>query len=451
MLPGCYDEWILGPREQLRDQYQWVLEQLVSHFEKQENLGAAIMYSQRLLRQDPLLEKNYHRLMVLHLANGDRAGVLNVYRQCARALKHELDIEPGPAIAAIMQQAREPAPRKKPASTAPASSHLRSRSRSSTPPADIQVKLPAQTTIFIGRERELTELGDLLRRNELRLVTLTGAAGTGKTRLAIRAAASLGKSFPDGVFFISLAANDDPNRVIPAIGSVLGVAEELGHQPLELLAVRISHARMLLLIDNFEHLLSAAPALAELLALCPQLRLLVTSRSVLNLRGEHEFPVAPLPLPPRELPPRPDDMLRYEAVYLFADRAQQVSPTFAITSTNARHIVEICRKLDGLPLAIELAAARVKVLSPKAILSRLDRRFKLLVDGPLDLPPRQRALETAIAWSYRLLDHDERSIFRGLSVFSGGWSLRAAEEMLGTSLSLSPSRSASPGISGGRP
>src|SRR5206468_3726826 len=159
-------------------------------------------------------------------------------------------------------------------------------------------------------------------------VTLTGAAGTGKTRLAISVAASLAKSFPDGVFFVSLAANDDPNQVIPAIGSVLGVAEELGHKPLESLAARISHAHMLLLIDNFEHLLSTAPALAELLALCSQLRLLVTSRSVLNLRGEHEFPVAPLPLPPPDLPPRPDVVLRYEAVYLFADRAQQVSPTF---------------------------------------------------------------------------------------------------------------------------
>ena len=275
-------------------------------------------------------------------------------------------------------------------------------------------------------------------------MTLTGTAGTGKTRLALQVAQGLGdhpSGVPaDGVFFVSLAPLTEPGypfldvlagvMVERAIAQVLGVTEVANRPLRDSLLDFLFGKRMLLVLDNFEHLLPAAGLVAQLLAACPQLKVLATSRAPLNLRGEHEYAVPPMSVPGRDAPPDPDGLAQYEAVALFVERALEVSPQFALTRENAPAIAEICRRLEGLPLAIELAAVRVKVLSPEAILSRLDHRLKLLVGGKSDLPLRQQALATAIAWSYNLLDHNEKATFRGLSVFVGGWTLEAAEKVL---------------------
>jgi predicted ATPase/DNA-binding SARP family transcriptional activator/Tfp pilus assembly protein PilF len=441
LLPGCYDEWILAPRERLRQGFLSALEMLIHALEQRGDLNTAILYGQRLVRHDPLREENYRHLMRLQLANGDRAGVVTVYRHCKRMLKRELGLEPSQATVEIARQAEELEASKGVGSQeSGARSRKRGEHRLPTPDSRLLApgNLPAQTTAFIGREREVLAVSELLRHPEVRLVTLTGAAGVGKTRLSVAAASAMASTnspdrFPDGVWFVPLAPLVESDGVVSAIAQVFQIAESGGQSLLDSLLGFLHEKRTLLLLDNFEHLLpGGAPLVADLLAHCADVKVLVTSRAVLNLRGEHEHPVPPMITPGRDAPAQPDELVQYEAVALFAERALEVYHQFALTRENGRAVAEICRRLEGLPLAIELAAARVKVLSPEAILSRLDRRLKLLVGGKSDLPPRQRALETAIAWSYNLLDEAEKQLFRALSVFVGGCSLEAAEAVVGS-------------------
>ncbi len=287
--------------------------------------------------------------------------------------------------------------------------------------------LPEQPTPLIGRERDSEVLRDLLGRADVRLVTLTGSGGTGKTRLGLQVATELLDRFADGAFVVALAPIRDPELVASTIAETLGVRETSARPLRESLAEFLRSRQMLLLLDNFEQVIAAAPLVAELLAACPQLRLLITSREPLHVRGEHEYPVAPLQLPAvRPLPPA-EQLSQYAAVALFIARAQEVQPEFAVTSANAPAVAEICARLDGLPLAIELAAARIKLLTPEAMLGRLDRRLKVLMGGARDLPARQQTMRGTIAWSYELLDVDEQTLFRRLAVFAGGWTLDAAE------------------------
>jgi predicted ATPase/class 3 adenylate cyclase len=288
--------------------------------------------------------------------------------------------------------------------------------------------LPVQLTPLIGREREVVAVGNLLRHESSgRLVTLTGPGGTGKTRLGLQVAAELLDDCPDGAFFVALAPITEPGFVIATVAQVVGV-REIGGQPLlETLKSYLRDRHMLLLLDNFEQVLAAAPMVTELLEACPGLRLLVTSRAPLRLRGEQEFPVPPLAVPDlRRLPPLPI-LSQYTAVELFVQRAVNVKPDFAVTNENAPAVAEICSRLDGLPLAIELAAARVRLLAPQAMLARLESRLKLLIGGARDLPARQQTLRGAIAWSYDLLDGEAQKLFRRLSVFVGGCTLEAIE------------------------
>ena len=294
--------------------------------------------------------------------------------------------------------------------------------------------LPVQLTSFLGRQREIAEVSELLEQN--RLLTLTGPGGTGKTRLSLAVASTVMERFPDGVFFVPLAPLHEVELVAPTIAHELGLADGGGREPEERIIDLIGSKRMLLVLDNFEQIVPAAPLVNTLLKRAANLSVLVSSRESLHLYGEQEYPV-----PPLGTPPLPDAATRgaidaesvsqYEAVALFVERASSVKPGFRVTNENAPAVAELCVRLDGLPLAIELAAARVRILTPDAILHRLGDRLDLLSGGGSDRPERQQTLRGAIAWSFDLLDERERRLFAALSVFVGGASFEAIDEICG--------------------
>jgi predicted ATPase/DNA-binding CsgD family transcriptional regulator len=288
--------------------------------------------------------------------------------------------------------------------------------------------LPADKTSFVGREREVDRIKRLLA--DSRLLTLTGPGGTGKTRLAIEAARRSSRRFVGGMFFVELAGLHEPALLLATIGGAVGIGELDGASAIEALGERLGRSETLLILDNFEHLVSGGSAVSELLAASPTLRVAVTSRTPLHLAGEQEFAVAPLELADPERPLSRDALCAIESVALFVERARAVRPDFGLTESSVRAVAEICRRLDGLPLAIELAAARTKVLSAETLLRRLELRLPVLAPGPADAPDRQRTVEATIAWSYELLGPAERHTFSRLGVFIDGFNLDAAADVL---------------------
>ena len=287
--------------------------------------------------------------------------------------------------------------------------------------------LPAQLTPLIGREAEVADVCALLRRPEVRLVTLTGTGGVGKTRLGLQVAAHLLEDFADGVYFVSLAPLSQPDLVLPTLAQTFDLKETPDWLPLEHLKAYLREKQLLMLLDNFEQVIAVAPLLVALLQACPGLKMLVTSRARLRVSGEFEFPVPPLALPDLHHLPEHDTLQEYAAVALLLQRAQALKPDFQLTAGNARAIAEMCLRLDGLPLAIELAAARLKLLSPQALLARLSHRLQVLTAGVQDAPVRQQTLRNTIQWSYDLLTAEEQRLFRRLCVFVAGCTLEAIE------------------------
>jgi predicted ATPase/DNA-binding XRE family transcriptional regulator len=282
---------------------------------------------------------------------------------------------------------------------------------------------------LVGREREFADLIQLLQQPDVRLVTLTGPGGVGKTSLAMHLVDAISDRYSDGAHVVALASLVDPTLVIPTIAHVYGLREAEGQTARHNLHAYLREKKMLLVLDNLEHLITVAPEIAQLLAASRGLTVLATSRAPLRLRGEREYPIRPLDVPELTRLPAVADLEGNPAVDLFVERARAVNPAFELTRHNAAAVAAICRRLDGLPLALELAAARIRTLSPTTLLARLDQSLPLLADGARDLPDRQRTMERAIGWSYDLLDTAQQSLFRRLSVFAGGWTLQAPESI----------------------
>jgi predicted ATPase/DNA-binding SARP family transcriptional activator len=363
-----------------------------------------------LVAAEPLRERLRGQLMVALYREGRQAHALAVYGDARRTLREELGLEPSRALQQLERNILNHDP----------------ELDHSPPPRHVPTRLPAPITPIIGRTRELEELDELLRCGGVRLLTITGTGGVGKTRLALEAARCLEDEYRDGAVFVDLAPTR-PDLVAHAIAGALGVREQSGSALLETLVAAVSGRRTLLVLDNFEHVLDAAPVVRDLLAASEHLKVVATSRTRLRVYGEHEYVLSPLPTPPAD-ERSVEALVRFDAVELFVGCARRRVAGFTVDRENASAVAEICIRLDGMPLAIELAAARSDALTPQALLEQLGARLPVLVGGPCDAPVRHQSLRATIDWSYDLLDLPERMLFARLSVFTGGFTAEACAD-----------------------
>ena len=414
-----YEEWAEVLRESLRQLFLALLVELASLYEERGEYGPGIEALRRAVVEEPTREEAHIGLMRLYALGGGQAEALAQYARIEESLSRELGAEPQPSSRELREEiaaGRFPPPHRP---VGPPKGEIFDPTRHN---------LPAPRTSFVGREREIAEVKRAL--SMTRLLTLTGAGGSGKTRLALEVARDLVGAYPEGVWLVELAGLSEGDLVPQAVAAALGVKERPG-QPLPVTLGEFLRAKQtLLVVDNCEHLVDATAELVDIvLNSCPRLRILATSREALDVMGEVIWPVSLLSVPDLETPPTVAGVEGYEAIRLIVDRARQRKPAFALSPENAQAVAQICVRLEGLPLSIELAAARIKILSPKALLSRLEDRLKLLTGGPREFSERQRTLRGTIEWSYELLEEDEKVLFRRFSVFSGGATLGATQRV----------------------
>jgi predicted ATPase len=416
-----FEEWLFYVRGQLGRNLTQVLQHQREQAEQNQDWARVIVALRQLITLDNLNEELYFALMQTYLANGERKTALDLYVEWRDLLETELHLAPQPQVTALYNKIRQsPAIQSNPA-TLPSESTARP-------------KLPTALTSLIGREAEIQNIKELISRPQIRLLTLTGAGGSGKTRLAIEVVRELYPDFQAGVYFVTLATLNEssPEQIAATIANTLGLKESADTTRVQQLIQHLSSSQqMLLVLDNFEQLVAAASFVEDLLKSAPKLKLIVTSRFLLKVYGEYEYQVQPLALPQPQ-PTRPPsvtvvaDLLAFPAIALFVERAQAVKQTFHLNLENAHAITEVCRRLDGLPLAIELVAARVKFFTPQALMTRLDKRLDLATGGSRTLAQRQQTLRATIEWSYGLLEDSEKQFFNRLACFVEGFSSQAA-------------------------
>ena len=417
-----YEAWAEERRAQLRGVYLSLLLELARVYEERKEFGEAIEALGRVVAEDPTHEDAHAALIRLYALLGRRREALRQYERLREVLFTEFGAEPEAATVRLHEEIW--------AGTFPPShSPLVADSSSEELPAagdDGKHNLPLARTSFIGRERETLEVKRLLAMT--RLLTLTGVGGSGKTRLALKVASDLAGAYPDGAWLVELASLSDPELVPQAVAKALGVREQPGRPLTETLEDALRARKMLLVVDNCEHLIEAVVRLVDaLLDSCPGLRVLATSRETLSAAGEVAWVVPSLTVPDPQRPSTPQELEAYESVRLFVERARQRDPSFVLTPRNGPAVAQVCRRLEGIPLAIELAAARIGVLPVEQIAERLDDSLRFLTSGGRTALPRQRTLRATLEWSHELLGEPERKLFRRLSVFAGGLTLEAAE------------------------
>src|SRR6266508_1129418 len=414
LLPGFYDEWVVLEREHLKSIFEHHMARLLSLLQNEKRWLDILDWGERWIKLGQKPEPAYRALMSAHAAKGDMSKVAATYERCVKSLR-EFGIEPSEQTKELYENLKSG---KEVLKAGPVSTKVFAKETSS--------HIPVPLTNFIGREKELKDIAKLL--SSSRLLTLTGPGGVGKTRLAIRTAHDSIKKFKDGVFWIGLVGLSDGKLIPQEIAQSLNI-REISNEPLiETLKTYLKSKDVLLIIDNCEHLIRACAQYAEqLLAACPKIKILATSIEALGLFNETTWQVPSLPLPEMQESLSLKELQKFASIELFDERAGNAKSGFALNEKNARSVAQICQRLDGIPLAIELAAARIKVLSADEIAARLDDRFSLLTAGSRTAIPRHQTLRATIDWSYDLLTERERILLRRLSVFAGGFTLEATE------------------------